>query len=123
MEPKLLRLHLFQGSCALCHPQKGLNACPLCRWPEAPSLRASGCHMAQSLQTHQLMVTPGHMCDLGSGEERCDQDRGRVPERGAGLGEGRRCGQTRVRSQPLLAVEAAASTPLKPLPAPPALGR
>lgn len=23
MEPKLLRLHLFQGSCALCHPQRG----------------------------------------------------------------------------------------------------
>lgn len=65
----------------------------------------------------------GHMCDLGSGEERCDQERGRVPERGAGLGEGGRCGQ-RVGELPAPAgCRAAASTPLKPLPAPPALGR
>ena len=75
-------------------PSEGPSACPMCRWPEAPSLGALRLPHGSVPPDPSAHGHSGHTCDLGSGEERCDQDRGRVPERGAGLGEGGRCGQS-----------------------------
>ena len=65
-------------------PSEGPSACPMCRWPEAPSLGALRLPHGSVPPDPSAHGHSGHTCDLGSGEERCDQDRGRVPERGAG---------------------------------------
>lgn len=79
--------------------------------------------MAQSLQTHQPMVTQDTHVTWDLGRRGVTRTGGGSQRGVLGWGKAGGVGRAGVRCRPLLGCHAVASTPLRPLPAPPALGR